>query len=156
MRGSIVSRGMQASTSQAYPRVGAPFTLSISAFKTDVKPSEPIHVHYHTPEEEIALGPACWLWDYLRRSKAGGFFLPLSGGIDSCATALIVYSMCRMVSDGAKRGGMIALNGRCYEIYISLIYLLNVLQISEYWMMYIDWPEMTPIYPVIRTSSASK
>lgn len=22
---------------------------------------------YHTPEEEIARGPACWLWDYLRR-----------------------------------------------------------------------------------------
>ena len=22
----------------------------------------------HSPEEEIALGPACWLWDYLRRS----------------------------------------------------------------------------------------
>lgn len=22
---------------------------------------------YHLPEEEIARGPACWLWDYLRR-----------------------------------------------------------------------------------------
>lgn len=22
----------------------------------------------HQPEEEIAYGPACWLWDYLRRS----------------------------------------------------------------------------------------
>lgn len=51
----------------------------------------------YTPEEEIALGPACWLWDYLRRSKTGGFFLPLSGGIDSCATAVIVHSMCRLV-----------------------------------------------------------
>ena len=39
-----------------------------------------IKTHYHTPEEEIALGPACWLWDYLRRSGASGFFLPLSGG----------------------------------------------------------------------------
>ena len=27
-------------------------------------------------------GPACWLWDYLRRSGMGGFFLPLSGGAD--------------------------------------------------------------------------
>ena len=27
-----------------------------------------IHPVMHTPEEEIALGPACWLWDYLRRS----------------------------------------------------------------------------------------
>ena len=31
----------------------------------------------HSPEEECALGPACWLWDYLRRSGAGGFLLPL-------------------------------------------------------------------------------
>ena len=36
--------------------------------------------YYHSPEEEIALGPARWLWDYLRRSGASGFFLPLSGG----------------------------------------------------------------------------
>ena len=32
-----------------------------------------------TPEEECCLGPACWLWDFLRRSGAAGFFLPLSG-----------------------------------------------------------------------------
>ncbi len=32
-----------------------------------------------TPEEECCLVPACWLWDYLRRSGAAGFLLPLSG-----------------------------------------------------------------------------
>ena len=82
-------------------------------------------VRYHTPEEEIAwvsflpllilhysrslvrLGPACWLWDYLRRSRTQGYFLPLSGGIDSCATAVIVHSMCRLVSQAALRGGEI-------------------------------------------------
>ncbi|KAG9318937.1 hypothetical protein JVU11DRAFT_1052 [Chiua virens] len=42
---------------------------------------------FHKPEEEIALGPACWLWDYLRRSRTQGYFVPLSGGVDSCATA---------------------------------------------------------------------
>ncbi|KAH7061801.1 glutamine-dependent NAD(+) synthetase [Paraphoma chrysanthemicola] len=51
----------------------------------------------HQPEEEIAMGPACWLWDYLRRSKASGVLVPLSDGIGSCATALIVLSMCRTV-----------------------------------------------------------
>ena len=51
------------------------------------------------------MGPACWLWDYLRRSRTQGFFIPLSGGIDSCATATIVYSMCRLVADAAIRGG---------------------------------------------------
>lgn len=59
--------------------------------------SQPIEVHYHSPEQEIALGPACWLWDYLRRSHTQGYFVPLSGGIDSCATATIVFSMCRLV-----------------------------------------------------------
>ena len=50
------------------------------------------------------LGPACWLWDYLRRSRTQGYFLPLSGGIDSCATAVIVYSMCRLAVDAARSG----------------------------------------------------
>lgn len=52
------------------------------------------------------LGPACWLWDYLRRSRTQGYFLPLSGGIDSCATAVIVYSMCRLAVDAARSGSM--------------------------------------------------
>jgi NAD+ synthase (glutamine-hydrolysing) len=92
----------------------------------------PNEVRYHTPEEEIAwvvsllvplvrslsslnsprvggmddnrLGPACWLWDYLRRSRTQGYFLPLSGGIDSCSTAVIVYSMCRLAVDAARSG----------------------------------------------------
>lgn len=63
---------------------------------------------YHTPEEEIALGPACWLWDYLRRSRTQGYFLPLSGGIDSCATAAIVHSMCRLVAKAASEGSELA------------------------------------------------
>jgi NAD+ synthase (glutamine-hydrolysing) len=62
-------------------------------------------IHYHTPEEEIALGPACWLWDYLRRSRTQGYFLPLSGGIDSCATACIIHSMTRLVVAAAQKGG---------------------------------------------------
>lgn len=71
-------------------------------FDPSVRPTKPVTIRYHLPEEEIALGPACWLWDYLRRSKAGGFFLPLSGGIDSCATAVIVHSMCCLVFEEIK------------------------------------------------------
>lgn len=59
---------------------------------------------YHIPEEEIAMGPACWLWDYLRRSGQGGFFLPLSGGVDSSSSATIVYSMCRMIVNAVQGG----------------------------------------------------
>ncbi|KAK6465130.1 glutamine-dependent NAD(+) synthetase [Scheffersomyces coipomensis] len=70
---------------------------SSNVFNPHIVPTATRAIRYHLPEEEIALGPACWLWDYLRRSKTGGYFLPLSGGIDSCATAVIVHSMCRLV-----------------------------------------------------------
>ena len=30
-------------------------------------------------------------------SRQAGFFIPLSGGIDSCATSVLVFSMCRLV-----------------------------------------------------------
>ena len=33
-----------------------------------------------------------------------GFFLPLSGGVDSAATACLVYSMCRQVCEAVKCG----------------------------------------------------
>lgn len=59
---------------------------------------------YHQVEEEILLGPACWLWDYLRRSGQGGFFLPLSGGSDSTSTAVIVYSMSVLVVESIRKG----------------------------------------------------
>jgi len=44
--------------------------------------------------QEIVNAASAWLWDYLRRSGAMGFMLPLSGGADSAATATIVYNMC--------------------------------------------------------------
>ncbi|KAG7473661.1 hypothetical protein MATL_G00098210 [Megalops atlanticus] len=65
---------------------------------------EPIEWQFHTPEEEISLGPACWLWDYLRRSGQAGFLLPLSGGVDSSSTACIVFSMCHLVCEAVRNG----------------------------------------------------
>ncbi|GAO47416.1 glutamine-dependent NAD(+) synthetase with GAT domain-containing protein [Saitoella complicata NRRL Y-17804] len=100
------SRGMQAVAAPSYQRIEASKALSKEAGVIDphLMPTKEIKVRYHTPEEEIALGPACWLWDYLRRSKTAGYFLPLSGGIDSCATATIVHSMCRLVAQAAANG----------------------------------------------------
>jgi len=66
--------------------------------------SPPIRLRVHLPEEEIAYGPAAWLWDYLRRSGAGGFLLPLSGGADSASVAAIVAAMCRMVARAVAEG----------------------------------------------------
>ncbi|GAB0498213.1 hypothetical protein MMPV_009554, partial [Pyropia vietnamensis] len=65
-------------------------------------------------EEEIGRGPACWLWDYLRRSGSSGYMLPLSGGADSAATAAIVGAMCQMATAAAAEapGGVVATDVR--------------------------------------------
>ncbi|SCU98300.1 LAFA_0G16974g1_1 [Lachancea sp. 'fantastica'] len=106
-RASVMSRGLQASVSDLrYERIDVDEELApmTSRFNPEVTPSARRPIFYHTPEEEIALGPACWLWDYLRRCNGTGFFLPLSGGIDSCATAVIVHSMCRLVVKECQEG----------------------------------------------------
>lgn len=105
-RARVASRGIQAAHSEAYQRENVRFSLSHPHMDSDIRlvPDKPRPAFYHSPEEEIALGPACWLWDYLRRSKTAGYFLPLSGGIDSCATAVIVASMCRLVVKEAAEG----------------------------------------------------
>uniref|UniRef100_A0A671VIH0 Glutamine-dependent NAD(+) synthetase n=1 Tax=Sparus aurata TaxID=8175 RepID=A0A671VIH0_SPAAU len=48
-------------------RVKVDFSLS-SGDDIYLPTHQPVTWNYHTPEEEISLGPACWLWDYLRRS----------------------------------------------------------------------------------------
>ncbi|KAG6292087.1 glutamine-dependent NAD(+) synthetase [Claviceps purpurea] len=98
------SRGQQAVQSQEYTRIEVDFSLSGSDDDLLHAPTPARPPRYHLPEEEIALGPACWLWDFLRRSRAAGFQIALSGGIDSCATATIVYSMCRLAVAAAKEG----------------------------------------------------
>lgn len=97
------SRSTSAASAPTYPRVTIDFELTAKNDHYAI-PSSPLQWVYHTPEEEIALGPACWLWDYLRRSGQGGFFLPLSGGVDSSSTATIVHSMCRLVVAAIEQG----------------------------------------------------
>lgn len=112
-RASVMSRSLQAAaTDIRYKRVDVPIELARmkERFDPTITPTIFKDVFYHTPEEEIALGPACWLWDYLRRCNGTGYFLPLSGGIDSCATAMIVYSMCNLVVKEAKEGNQQVLN----------------------------------------------
>ncbi|CAG8642028.1 12158_t:CDS:10 [Funneliformis caledonium] len=108
----ISSRGMQAVNTPKYQRIEVPMALSQLQInkKILIRPTKPTKEFYHTPEQEITLGPACWLWDYLRRSKTSGYFLPLSGGIDSCATATIVHSMCRLIVEAAENGDTKVIN----------------------------------------------
>ncbi|ODV83465.1 hypothetical protein CANARDRAFT_9526 [[Candida] arabinofermentans NRRL YB-2248] len=96
---ALISHGLQSRSSPVYKRIHVPVELSPDHlnFNLNIKPSVPREIHYYKPEEEIAYGPACWLWDYVRRCKGSGYFIPLSGGIDSCATSVIVHSMCRLV-----------------------------------------------------------
>ncbi|MEM7334071.1 MAG: NAD(+) synthase [Chloroflexota bacterium] len=95
-RGAIGSRMVQGSESPAVPRIPVDFELTHSHF--NAPPTKEVDIKAHSPEEEIAYGPACWLWDYLRRSGTNGFFLPLSGGADSASVATIVGIMCQIVS----------------------------------------------------------
>ena len=59
--------------------------------------SIPKEIEIIPPMQEISEGPALWMWDYLRRSGARGFFLALSGGADSCSVAALVASMAKLV-----------------------------------------------------------
>ena len=88
------SRSRQIS-SVVYKRISIP--IDLMRYKSRSTIAKPIEITYCTLEEEIAFGPACYLWDYLRKSGLKGVFVPLSGGIDSCAVTLIIYSMCRLV-----------------------------------------------------------
>ena len=102
------SRGMQAVQSPAYERLEVPMRLSRRGHFIDpnISPSPTIEPRYHSPEEEIALAAGCFLWDYLRRSRQNGFFVPLSGGVDSCSTAVLVFSMCRLVCHAIQSGNV--------------------------------------------------
>lgn len=107
-RASIRSLGIQADATQSFPRINIKRDLNIEFGMANddlsQSPSKPIEPTLLSPEEEIAKGPALWLWDYLRRSGASGFFLPLSGGVDSSSTGSIVGSMCHMVFKEIEEG----------------------------------------------------
>eukprot|EP01112_Ceratiomyxa_fruticulosa_P017654 TRINITY_DN5544_c0_g2_i1.p1 TRINITY_DN5544_c0_g2~~TRINITY_DN5544_c0_g2_i1.p1 ORF type:complete len:705 (+),score=141.82 TRINITY_DN5544_c0_g2_i1:93-2207(+) len=101
-RASFMSRCAQAAIAQKFPRINVDFYLT--SHDLALSPSLPIPPKYLLSEEEIGFGPACWLWDYLRRSKLGGYFLPLSGGADSSATATIVGIMTQLVVKECEEG----------------------------------------------------
>ncbi len=92
----------QSSSASSLPTVYVDFWACNENTNSD-PPIEPI---IPDKREEIVCGPACYLWDYLRKSFTGGFLLPLSGGADSAAVAAIVHIMCRMVILSASNGNL--------------------------------------------------
>lgn len=105
LRASLTSHGAQTMTATRLPVVRADYNLHCRL----CIPTPPRPLKQHTCQEEIGYGPACWLWDYLRRSGASGFFLPLSGGADSSSTAAIVGIMCHKVYRAIMDGDALAL-----------------------------------------------
>ncbi|XP_050485316.1 glutamine-dependent NAD(+) synthetase isoform X1 [Bombus huntii] len=150
-RNNIRSRSHLAARQPSYPRIKVDFALT-SDILISIPPDRPIDVDlgpyedenatgklvYHVPDEEISLAPACWLWDYLRRSCQGGFFLPLSGGVDSASSACMVYSMCDMIVDSVNKGDAQVLSdirkivGDCEYVPTDPKQLCNTLLVTCY------------------------
>lgn len=70
----------------------APLDAPLSPPLADSQPFE------DDPHEEFARAEALGLYDYLRKSKAHGFALSLSGGADSAACAVLVRLMAELAS----------------------------------------------------------
>jgi len=94
-RRDIKNRGIKNDIEDEFSRVYIDYNLCNLDHLDLTDPQGDIKLH--SPEEEIFLGPPLWMWDYLRRSGARGFFLPLSGGLDSASVATMVGSMCHLV-----------------------------------------------------------
>mmetsp|Transcript_39470 Transcript_39470/g.97086 ORF Transcript_39470/g.97086 Transcript_39470/m.97086 type:complete len:719 (+) Transcript_39470:93-2249(+) len=102
-RAAFSSRCEQSATTATVPSVRVDYALS-EGVGGALLPTHSTEIRIHHPMEEIALGPACWLWDYLRRSGQGGFFVALSGGADSASVAAIVGSMCQLLAKEVAAG----------------------------------------------------
>ena len=111
-----------------YKGIRVDFSLSKSNNGVDENGCSFTHqlLRTHSAEEELALGPACWLWDMLRRSRAAGFLCPLSGGIDSCSTATLVYGMCRVV--------MVAIKERNKQVIADVQHIIRYPETGEGWL----------------------
>lgn len=60
----------------------------------------------HVREEEFARCVALGLWDYLRKSRAQGYVVSMSGGADSAACATLVSLMTRLAFAELGAGGV--------------------------------------------------
>jgi NAD+ synthase (glutamine-hydrolysing) len=61
----------------------------------------------HVREEEFARAVALGLWDYLRKSRAQGYAVSLSGGADSAACAVLVGLAVRLAFAELGSGGVL-------------------------------------------------
>ncbi len=71
---------------------------------TEFSPSKPMTEALLPLHEELALASGNWMWDFARRSGAGGFFIPLSGGADSSTCATLLGLLGERLCEECKKG----------------------------------------------------
>ncbi|KAK7981874.1 hypothetical protein PG996_009561 [Apiospora saccharicola] len=89
---SSISRNVQAAQQADSTRV-----------EWDIRLSQK-ELHILDPMTEIWMGTSVYLWQYLVRTSSPGFFLSLSGGLDSSTVALFVYGMPKVVLKSIEAG----------------------------------------------------
>lgn len=105
---SSISRNVQGAAQAEYPRIDCDLYLSRPAdevlLSDTLKLSKEISLNILDPMEEIFRAEAAYLWQYLTRASAAGFFLALSGGLDSATVALFVFGMAKVVLESINAG----------------------------------------------------
>ncbi|ODA77736.1 hypothetical protein RJ55_06338 [Drechmeria coniospora] len=103
-----MSRNVQGAAQPDYPRVEFDMRLSRpvnDVFLLDtIRISRPMQPRILDPMSEIWMSTSVFLWQYLVRTNSAGFFLSLSGGLDSATVALFVYGMAKMVLASIEAG----------------------------------------------------
>lgn len=111
---SSISRNVQGAAQPDYIRVESDLYLGLPAEEVVrseiVQLSQQVSLNVPGPMEEIYMAEAVFLFQYLTRSSAAGFFLALSGGLDSATVALFVYGMARAVLSAIQDGDESALS----------------------------------------------
>uniref|UniRef100_A0A915D1H6 Glutamine-dependent NAD(+) synthetase n=1 Tax=Ditylenchus dipsaci TaxID=166011 RepID=A0A915D1H6_9BILA len=101
-RGKITSICQESGHTGDIPTVKMEANLLDQLSPLTTPTSPPISTIQRSNVDELCHGPPAFLWHYLRRSKASGYFLPLSGGQDSSSVALMVRLMCEKVCQAVR------------------------------------------------------
>ena len=102
------SRNVQGAALPDFPRVECDLYLSRPAHEVFISDtiykSKEIELKILDPMEEMHMAEAVYLWQYLIRTNSPGYFLALSGGLDSATVALFVFGMAKVVLEHIEEG----------------------------------------------------
>ncbi|KKF95230.1 putative glutamine-dependent NAD(+) synthetase [Ceratocystis platani] len=107
------SRNVQGAEQPDIPRVEC--DLKLARHADEIYLSDELHKTHSQalrlldPMEEMHMAEAVYLWQYLSRTNSPGYFLALSGGLDSATVALFVYGMAKVVLKSIQNGETVTL-----------------------------------------------